>query len=87
MQTVWKGVISFGLVSIPVRLFAATEEHGVSFRQIHVSDGGQESDRAPASTCSDGNGTTSPSARTIHGCTRAPVRCRSGQSCQVRPRG
>ena len=41
MQTVWKGVISFGLVSIPVRLFAATEEHGVSFRQIHVSDGGQ----------------------------------------------
>jgi DNA end-binding protein Ku len=41
MQTVWKGVISFGLVSIPVQLFTATEEHGVSFRQIHVSDGGQ----------------------------------------------
>ena len=41
MHIVWKGVISFGLVSIPVRLFAATEEHGVAFRQIHVSDGGQ----------------------------------------------
>jgi DNA end-binding protein Ku len=41
MQTVWKGVISFGLVSIPVQLFAATEEHSVSFRQIHGSDGGQ----------------------------------------------
>jgi DNA end-binding protein Ku len=41
MQTVWKGVISFGLVSIPVQLFAATEENSVSFRQIHVSDGGQ----------------------------------------------
>jgi DNA end-binding protein Ku len=41
MQTVWKGVISFGLVSIPVQLFAATEEHGVTFRQIHVSDGAQ----------------------------------------------
>jgi DNA end-binding protein Ku len=41
MQIVWKGVISFGLVSIPVRLYAATEEHGVSFRQVHVSDGGQ----------------------------------------------
>lgn len=41
MQTVWKGVISFGLVSIPVQLFAATEEHSVSFRQIHISDGGQ----------------------------------------------
>ncbi|HEY6749282.1 MAG TPA: Ku protein [Mycobacteriales bacterium] len=41
MQTVWKGVISFGLVSIPVQLFAATEEHSVTFRQIHASDGGQ----------------------------------------------
>jgi DNA end-binding protein Ku len=41
MQTVWKGVISFGLVSIPVQLFAATEEHDVSFRQIHATDGGQ----------------------------------------------
>ena len=41
MQTVWKGVISFGLVSIPVQLFAATEEHSVAFRQVHVSDGGQ----------------------------------------------
>ena len=41
MQIVWKGVISFGLVAIPVRLFSATEEHGVSFRQLHVSDGGQ----------------------------------------------
>ena len=41
MQTVWKGVISFGLVSIPVQLFAATEEHGVSFRQVHVTDGAQ----------------------------------------------
>jgi DNA end-binding protein Ku len=41
MQTVWKGAISFGLVSIPVQLFAATEEHSVSFRQVHLSDGGQ----------------------------------------------
>lgn len=41
MQAVWKGVMSFGLVSIPVQLFAATEEHNVSFRQIHVSDGAQ----------------------------------------------
>ena len=41
MQIVWKGVISFGLVAIPVRLYSATEEHGVSFRQLHVSDGGQ----------------------------------------------
>lgn len=41
MQTVWKGSISFGLVSIPVRLVAATEEKNVSFRQVHAADGGR----------------------------------------------
>jgi DNA end-binding protein Ku len=30
----WRGVISFGLVSIPVRLFVATESHTASFRQL-----------------------------------------------------
>ncbi|AYY12984.1 Ku protein [Actinobacteria bacterium YIM 96077] len=41
MQTVWKGSISFGLVSIPVRLVSATEEKDVSFRQVHAVDGGR----------------------------------------------
>ncbi|MBA3744939.1 Ku protein [Sporichthya sp.] len=40
-QTIWKGAISFGLVSIPVRVFSATEERGVSLRQVHVADGGR----------------------------------------------
>ena len=30
----WKGIISFGMVSIPVRLYIATETHSVSFRQL-----------------------------------------------------
>jgi DNA end-binding protein Ku len=30
----WKGMISFGMVSIPVRLYVATESHSVSFRQL-----------------------------------------------------
>lgn len=30
----WKGVVSFGMVSIPVRLYVATEAHGVSFNQL-----------------------------------------------------
>jgi len=30
----WRGVISFGLVSIPVRLYVATESHTAHFRQI-----------------------------------------------------
>ncbi len=41
MKSVWKGVISFGLVSIPVRLFLATEERGVALHQVHVKDGGR----------------------------------------------
>lgn len=39
--SIWKGAISFGLVSIPVRLFAATEEKDISFRQVHREDGGR----------------------------------------------
>ncbi len=41
MQTIWKGAISFGLVSIPVRVFSATDERGVSLRQVHAADGGR----------------------------------------------
>lgn len=35
MHTVWKGSISFGLVNIPIRMFTATEEKSVRFRQLH----------------------------------------------------
>lgn len=35
MHTVWKGYISFGLVNIPVKMFAATEEKDVRFRLLH----------------------------------------------------
>jgi DNA end-binding protein Ku len=41
MQAIWRGTISFGLVSIPVRLFTATDERDVSFRQVHEKDGGR----------------------------------------------
>lgn len=35
MRPLWKGSISFGLVNIPVRLFAATEQKSVKFRYLH----------------------------------------------------
>jgi DNA end-binding protein Ku len=35
MHTVWKGSISFGLVNIPVRMYTATEERDIRFRQLH----------------------------------------------------
>jgi DNA end-binding protein Ku len=34
-STVWKGYISFGLISVPIRLYVAAREHHVSFNQIH----------------------------------------------------
>jgi DNA end-binding protein Ku len=39
--TVWKGYISFGLITIPVRLFAAARTERVSFNQIHQPCGGR----------------------------------------------
>ncbi|MFF4403897.1 Ku protein [Streptomyces sp. NPDC001404] len=41
MRTMWKGAIGFGLVSVPVRLYAATQEHGIKLHQVHAEDGGR----------------------------------------------
>ncbi|WP_369042360.1 Ku protein [Streptomyces sp. Midd1] len=41
MRSIWNGAISFGLVSIPIKLMNATENHSISFRQIHLDDGGR----------------------------------------------
>lgn len=41
MRSIWNGAISFGLVSIPIKLVNATESHSISFRQIHTEDGGR----------------------------------------------
>jgi DNA end-binding protein Ku len=40
-RSIWKGAISFGLVTIPVKLYSATEEKDISFRQVHAEDGGR----------------------------------------------
>jgi DNA end-binding protein Ku len=39
MRSIWKGSVSFGLVSIGVKLYSATEERDVSFHQVRRSDG------------------------------------------------
>jgi len=41
MQAIWKGTISFGLVTIPIKVYSATEERDISFRQVHEADGGR----------------------------------------------
>ncbi|GAA1021903.1 non-homologous end joining protein Ku [Acrocarpospora pleiomorpha] len=41
MRSIWKGAISFGLVTIPVKLYSATEQKDVTFHQVHRADGGR----------------------------------------------
>ena len=37
-RPIWKGAISFGMVSIPVKLYTATDEKDVRFNQLHEKD-------------------------------------------------
>src|SRR5262245_44151388 len=37
--TVWKGHLTFGLISIPVKLYRAARPEKVSFRQLHAATG------------------------------------------------
>lgn len=41
MRAMWKGSLAFGLVNVPVRVYAATEERDVRFHQVHAQDGGR----------------------------------------------
>jgi DNA end-binding protein Ku len=37
--TVWKGHLTFGLVSFPVKLYSAARSENISFNQLHKEDG------------------------------------------------
>jgi DNA end-binding protein Ku len=39
MRPIWKGAITFGMVTIPVKLYSATEQRDVRFRLLHRDDG------------------------------------------------
>jgi DNA end-binding protein Ku len=51
MQAIWRGAINFGLISIPVRLFSATEEKSVRFNLLHKEDGGRRKANWTCSVC------------------------------------
>ena len=51
MRSVWAGTVSFGLVSIPVRLYPAIAPRDVAFRQVHTDDGGRISFRRVCTAC------------------------------------
>jgi DNA end-binding protein Ku len=39
MRAMWSGAVSFGLVSVPVKLYTATSSHDIRFHQVRASDG------------------------------------------------
>ncbi|WP_245874045.1 Ku protein, partial [Streptomyces phaeoluteigriseus] len=38
---IWSGAISFGLVTVPINVVSATEDHSIRFHQYHLEDGGR----------------------------------------------
>ena len=41
MRAIWKGAVAFGLVNVPVKVYAATGENQVTLHQVHKADGGR----------------------------------------------
>ena len=52
-SSVWKGYISFGLVSVPIRLFAAARESHVSFNQLHTVCGSRIKQQTVCPVCDE----------------------------------
>ncbi|MFS8477471.1 MAG: Ku protein [Micromonosporaceae bacterium] len=53
MRAIWKGAVSFGLVSIAVKLYSATEEKDIRFHQVHRADGGRIRYKRVCSVCGE----------------------------------
>ncbi|MGV1004278.1 MAG: Ku protein [Candidatus Nanopelagicales bacterium] len=51
MRAMWSGNVTFGLVHVPVKLYAATEDHDIRFHQVHLEDGGRIKYKRECSTC------------------------------------
>ena len=51
MRPLWKGAITFGLISIPVRLYSAVQEKSLKFHLMHEADGGRIKQERVCSIC------------------------------------
>ncbi|MFF0733312.1 Ku protein [Streptomyces chartreusis] len=40
-RSIWSGAISFGLVTVPINVVSATEDHSIRFHQYHLEDMGR----------------------------------------------
>ena len=51
MKALWKGAITFGLISIPIRLYSAVSEKSLKFHLLHEEDGGRIKYKRECSKC------------------------------------
>ena len=51
MRSLWKGAISFGLITIPVKLYSAVQEKGLKFHLLHDEDHGRIKYQRTCSKC------------------------------------
>lgn len=52
-RSIWNGSISCGLMNVPVKLFGATQDHGIDLHQVHGTDGGRISQRRICKDCGE----------------------------------
>lgn len=53
MRSIWSGVISFGLVNIPVGMYPATRENQISFHLLHKKDCGRIKNQRVCTECGE----------------------------------
>src|SRR5574337_569353 len=53
MRSIWKGSIAFGLVNVPVKVYGATDDHDIKFRQVHAKDNGRIRYRRVCEVCGE----------------------------------
>jgi DNA end-binding protein Ku len=40
-RSIWNGAIAFGAVNVPIKVFGATEDKSIRFKELHVKDGAE----------------------------------------------
>jgi DNA end-binding protein Ku len=53
MRAMWSGAVSFGLVSVPIKLYSATTNHDIRFHQVHGADGGRIRYKRTCTVCGE----------------------------------
>ncbi|GAA4543655.1 Ku protein [Pseudonocardia xishanensis] len=53
MRAMWSGAVSFGLVSVPIKLYSATTNHDIRFHQVHGADGGRIKYKRTCQVCGE----------------------------------